>query len=163
MARKLLREIAMKDGRDENGAKAFASCCINILQSGCRYNKGVEKHIKRLLKDREEKVCADVLSTLERPHRPFFVPNYKGPPPKRKRRWKERDFNVRDQKRPYYIDKRPHEYNRHRPYHENRGKERRNDFKSHPNQVGRVEFKRRRTHARAGEIQSEPKREANGT
>ena len=163
MARKLLREIAMNDGRDENGAKAFASCCINILQSGCRYNKGVEKHIKRLLKDRTEKVCGDILSTLERPHRPFFVPRHKGPPPKRKRRWKERDSNPRDQKQHYYVDKRPHEYNRHRPRNENRRQVYRYGNKSEINKMGRMELKRRRTHARTREIQSEPKGEANGT
>ena len=163
MARKLLREIAMNDGRDENGAKAFASCCINILQSGCRYNKGVEKHIKRLLKDRTEKVCGDILSTLERPHRPFFVPRHKGSPPKRKRRWKERDSNPHDRRQPYYVDKRPHEYNRHRPRNENRGKRNRQYFKPNSNQMGRMESKRRRTHARHREIQSEPKRETNGT
>jgi hypothetical protein len=174
MARKLLRQLALDDGRDKNGAISFAECCINILQSGCRYNKGVEKHIKRLLENREEKVCQDILLTLKKPNRDMFIPKQrdmfipkqrdmfipKQTAPK-KRRWKERDSNQYDRKRPYYIDKRPNEYNRHRPYRENQRFRRNKRNQSNSNQMGRMEFKRRRTHARSGKVPSQSK-ETNG-
>ena len=72
MARQLLRKIAIEDGRTESQARSFAECCINILQSGCKYNKGVERHIKRLLKDRQEKVCCDIIEAINKPNRDFF-------------------------------------------------------------------------------------------
>ena len=43
MARKQLRQIELDDGANYNSASCFAECCINILQLGCRYPKGVEK------------------------------------------------------------------------------------------------------------------------
>jgi len=150
----------MEDGRDENGAKAFAECCINILQSGCRYNKGVEKHIKRLLKDREEKICVDVIQTMEKPHRQFYIPKQKKSPPKRKRRWKEQDFNKPDHNRIYYVDRNPYEYNKYRPRHENR---KRKSYRPGVDKVGGMEFKRRRTHARSPTFQSKSKRETDGS
>ena len=66
MARKELRKLATDDGADFNHASCFAECCINILQMGCRYPKGVEKRIERLLKDRGG-VCSDIILRMKAP------------------------------------------------------------------------------------------------
>ena len=169
MARRLLREIAMRDGSNKGRANSFAECCINILQTGCRYSKQVEHHIKRLLRTQEEKVCCDILETMKRPHREVYRPKNLGPAPPQKRRFQSPDSRVHDHNLPlYYTDKNPHEYNRFRPeqqqhYHQHHRKRKRRRYQPEPRQMGRMESERGRTHARTEPSQSQPKRSGNGS
>jgi len=110
---------------------------------------------------------------MERPHRQLFQGRKDKKSPdgwndftrkKKRRRWKSPppDSRQYDRKRLYYVDKRPHEYNRHRPATNKRG---RGETYNKPkvDQMGRMEFKRRRTHARVGQIQGQPEGKTNGT
>lgn len=136
MARKELRKIAMEDGADFNRASCFAECCINILQMGCRYPKGVEKRIERLLADRGG-VCADILMRLKAPRGGMKKTRKLGPPPpgykvetdkdgfpyfvyieksqhinnkaqhgRGKKRWRSRSPDRNDRNRPLYYEDR---------------------------------------------------------
>lgn len=151
MARQLLRKIAIEDGRTESQARSFAECCINILQSGCKYNKGVERHIKRLLRDRQEKVCCDIIEAINKPNRDFF---------RKKRRWTEPDSNSHDRNQLYYIDKTPYG----RPPPQNRRKRRRRyKDKSGAYKMGRMESQRRRTYACPRTFSKQSKRKTDGS
>lgn len=189
MARRMLRDIAKKDGSDEKRANSFAECCIHILQTGCRYNKQVESHITRLLCDREEKVCCDVLNVLKKPHRQIFRPRNMGPAPPPtsipyfhatersqhgKRRFQSPDSRSRDHNRNlYYTDRNPHEHNQYRPGNQqhnqcrpggrNRHKRRRRQHhQSQSRQVGRVEPERGGTHARPQPLPGQSQRTSDG-
>ena len=140
MARKLLRKISIEDGATEAQSFCFAECCINILQQGCTYPKGVEKRIMRLLENREEDVCADIVSRMKAPRSGMMKARKLGPPPPgykvlhdkdgfpyfvreeksqhadNKRRWSSPPRDRNDRKRTlYYEDKNPHAYNQYRP------------------------------------------------
>ena len=117
MARRILRQIAKADGAGKAQADCFAECCINILQQGCSYPSGVEKRIERLLKDREETVCADILLRVEKSQHDTG-----------RKRWRSRSPDRNDRQQTlYYVDKNPYEYNPYRPreYHDTRGRKRR--------------------------------------
>ena len=181
MARKQLRQIALDDGANYNSASCFAECCINILQLGCRYPKGVEKKIQRLLKDRGG-VCADVIMRMKAPRGGAKKTRNLGPPPKGykiekdkdgfpyfvyieksqhdrgRKRWRSNSPDRTDQNRPlYYEDKNPHGYNQRRPYDSqyqyNQRPKRRKTGRPHPNQMGRMEPQRGRTFSRTTKIQ----------
>jgi len=140
MARRLLREIAKEDGADANASSCFANCCINILQMGCSYPKGVEKKIQRLLGDRKEKVCVDIVMRMHGPRGgmkkvrklgtpppgytvrkdtdgfPYFVRDEKSQHANNRKRWRSRSPDRNDRKRTIcYEDKNPHGYNQYRP------------------------------------------------
>jgi len=180
MARKELRKIAMDDGADFNHASCFAECCINILQMGCRYPKGVEKRIERLLKDRGG-VCSDILMRMKAPRGgikkvrklgpappgykvekdkdgfPHFVYIEKSQHGNNRKRWRSRSPDRNDRNRPlYYEDRNPHVYNQRRPYdqqQQQRQFKRRKKRRPHSNQMGRMEPQRGRTFSRPSEVQ----------
>ncbi len=152
MARKLLRKLAIEDGANFNSASCFAECCINILQMGCSYPKGVEKKIKRLLENRKEKVCLDILTRMHGPRGgikkvrnlgpppkgysvlkdkdgfPYFVRNEKSQHGNSRKRWRSRSPDRNDRKRTiYYEDKNPNVYNQYRPRSPDR-----NEFRRDP-------------------------------
>lgn len=169
MARRLLREIARKDGAKEAQAICFAECCINILQQGCSYPSGVENRIKTLLKGRDETVCADILLRMDAPRGGMKKSRKLGPPPPGyktlydtdgfpyfvrieksqhdtgRKRWRSRSPDRNDRKCViYYEDKKPHEYNQYRPREPryDRGRKRRKTHRPNSNQMGRVGSKR---------------------
>ena len=139
MARKLLRALALEDGASRNAASCFAECCINILQLGCSYPKGVEKRITRLCEGRTETVCADILQRMDAPRGgmakrrklgppppgyktlidkdgfPYFVREEKSQHANGRKRWRSRSPDRNDRGRRYYEDKNPHGYNPYRP------------------------------------------------
>ena len=152
MARRILRQIAKADGAGKAQADCFAECCINILQQGCSYPSGVEKRIERLLKDREETVCADILLRMKAPRGgmkktrnlgptpegykklidkdgfPYFVRVEKSQHDTGRKRWRSRSPDRNDRQQTlYYVDKNPYEYNPYRPreYQPTRGRKRR--------------------------------------
>lgn len=181
MARKELRQIALDDGANYNSASCFAECCINILQLGCRYPKGVEKKIQRLLKDRGG-VCSDIILRMNAPRSGMKKTRNLGPPPKGykiekdkdgfpyfvyieksqhdrgRKRWRSPTNDRTDHERPiYYEDRNPHGYNQRRPYNSqyqyNQRNQRRGKRRPNPNQMGRMEPKRGRTLSRPTKIQ----------
>lgn len=139
MARKLLRALALEDGASRNAASCFAECCINILQLGCSYPKGVEKRIRRLCEGRTETVCADILVRMDAPRGgmakrrklgppppgyktlidkdgfPYFVREEKSQHADGRKRWRSRSPDRNDQRRLYYEDRNPNGYNPYRP------------------------------------------------
>ena len=181
MARKLLRQIAIDDGAPYNVASCFAECCINILQLGCRYPKGVEKKIQRLLKDRGG-VCADIILRMNAPRSGMKKTRNLGPPPKGykiekdkdgfpyfvyieksqhdrgRKRWRSNSPDRSDQNRPiYFEDRNPHVYNQRRPYEPQRYNDRRYHRRKNggpnTNQMGGMEPERGRTFSRPSKIQ----------
>lgn len=169
MARKLLREIALKDGAERPQAVCFSECCINILQQGCSYPKGVENRIRKLLTGRNETVCADILLRMDGPRGGIKKSRKLGPPPPGfktlhdtdgfpyfvrieksqhdtgRKRWRSRSPDRNDRKRViYYEDRNPNEYNQYRPKESRhvRGRKRRRTYRPDSNQMGRMGFKR---------------------
>ena len=172
MARKLLRKISLEDGATEAQSFCFAECCINILQQGCTYPKGVEKRILRLLETREENVCADIVSRMKAPRSGMMKARKLGPPPpgykvlhdkdgfpyfvreeksqhaNNKRRWRSPPRDRYDRKRTlYYEDRNPNVYNQYRPRSPNDGqrankRRRREQYRPNRHQVGRMGSKR---------------------
>lgn len=169
MARRILRQIAKDDGAEKNQADCFAECCINILQQGCSYPSGVENRIERLLKDRKETICADILLRMKAPRGgikktrklgpvpegykklidkdgfPYFVRIEKSQHDTGRKRWRSRSPDRNDRQRTlYYEDKNPYEYNQYRPRQQRheRGRKRRKTHRPNSNQMGRMGSKR---------------------
>ena len=150
MARKELRKIATDDGADFNHASCFAECCINILQMGCRYPKGVEKRIERLLKDRGG-VCADIIMRMKAPRGGMKKTRKLGPAPPGYKVEKDKDgfpyfvyieksqhVNNRTQHRnnkKRWRSRSPDRYDRNRPvYYEDRNPHVYNQYRPHDTQ-----------------------------
>ena len=169
MARRLLREIAKNDGAQNAQAACFAECCINILQQGCSYPSGVENRIIKLLSNRNETICADILLRMKAPRGgmkktrklgptpegykklidkdgfPYFVRIEKSQHDSSRKRWRSQSPDRNDRQRTlYYEDKNPHEYNPYRPrkYEHDRGRKRRKTNRPNRYQMGRMESKR---------------------
>ncbi len=114
----------------------LTKCALNMAVYGCRYSKEVEDKL-RVLEGHREPICVEVVKRLNSKHK-----------------W-IRDSRINDRKRTHTNNK----YGKSR--HGKRNKKR--NRQSNSNQMGRMEFKRRRTSSRPREVQSRPKRQTNGT